>query len=51
MSTTREEHEATPHSDDSPEPESSGSAGMEVGFVGEGTTFEPEEDPEAAGEG
>jgi hypothetical protein len=52
MSTTPEEHAATQRSDESAEPESSAAPGVEVGFVeGEGTTFEPEEDPQAAGEG
>ena len=53
MSTTPEEdHAAARHRDEPAEPESSAAPGVEIGFVeGEGTTFEPEEDPEAAGEG
>jgi len=52
MSTSPEEQEATQHSDESAEPESSDPLGVEVGFVeGEGTSFEPEEDPQAAGDG
>jgi hypothetical protein len=51
MSTTPEEHEAVPDRDESPESESSGSPGIEVGFVeAGGTSFEPEEDP-PSGEG
>ena len=53
MSTTPAEPEESPATDDAavgpaePKP-----VGVEVGFVeGEGTTFEPEEDPEGAGDG
>jgi hypothetical protein len=54
MSTTPAEPEESPATDDAgAEPaEPTEPVGVEVGFVeGEGTTFEPEEDPEGAGDG
>jgi len=52
MSTSSEEQEATQLSDESAESESADPLGVEIGFVeGEGTSFEPEEDPQAAGDG
>ena len=54
MSTTPEEPEESPSTDDAgAEPaEPTEPVGVEVGFVeGEGTTFEPEEDPEGAADG
>ena len=54
MSTTPAEPEESPATDD-PSTEHAKPdepVGVEVGFVeGEGTTFEPEEDPEGAGDG
>lgn len=54
MSTTPAEPEESPATDhEGAEPtEPTEPVGVEVGFVeGEGTTFEPEEDPEGAGGG
>jgi hypothetical protein len=51
MSTTPEEPEESPATGDAG-PETAEPVGVEVGFVeGEGTTFEPEEDPEGGGDG
>jgi hypothetical protein len=54
MSTTPAEPEESPATDDAgtERDEPAKSVGVEVGFAeGEGTTFEPEEDPEGAADG
>ena len=53
MSTTPEPEESPATDDPAAGPaEPTKPVGVEVGFVeGEGTTFEPEEDPEGAGDG
>ena len=51
MSTTPQSPEESPATDDA-RAEPAAPVGVEVGLVeGEGTTFEPEEDPDGAGDG